>query len=163
MQDFRGLNIDIANQQHFAAVQMIRRTVLPESHAYHYENNIGIPDVLSLVATLEGRVVGFITVLTRTWNPNGRALWERVNPYVGFLGVTPELQRHGIGQRLIKAASQILLAAGKATLYLECDAELIPVYCKYGFSSVIPEQCEMLFGMRSSSNLMQLEIKQSVS
>src|SRR3989304_4655881 len=53
---------------------------------------------LSYVAEMDGQVVGFLM---------GRILERRYAPYVGawveILGVAPELQRRGIGHRLLEA------------------------------------------------------------
>lgn len=78
--------------------------MLPTTHPYHYERNIELAGCLNLVAEERGEVIGFISVLLTRWNPGGEWVWERLAPYVGFVGVLPARQREGIGESLLRSA-----------------------------------------------------------
>jgi ribosomal protein S18 acetylase RimI-like enzyme len=81
---------------------IICRRVL--SDAYPYELNIGLGNCFNLVAEEAGSIVGFVSVLVTRWDPAGRFVWQRVAPYVAFIGVLPEYQGRGIGKSLLLSA-----------------------------------------------------------
>jgi len=83
---------------------IVRAMVLSQNHPYQYEQNIGLADTLNLVAEKDGIVVGFVSVLLTRCNPQGQHLWERVTPYIAFIGIMPAQQKKGIGNLLLRSA-----------------------------------------------------------
>ncbi|MGZ4832735.1 MAG: GNAT family N-acetyltransferase [Terriglobales bacterium] len=96
--------IRVAEFRDVVAAGRICQRVLAGKKPYQYELNIGEDGCLNLVAEVEGVIAGFITIVLRRWNPVGPLLWQRVAPYIAFVGVLPEYQCHGIGTALIQAA-----------------------------------------------------------
>jgi ribosomal protein S18 acetylase RimI-like enzyme len=61
---------------------------------------------------------------------------DRPHAYLWFLGVTPAAQGHGVGSRLLKAASSRLDAAGQPS-YLETATERnVALYRRHGFEVI---------------------------
>ena len=85
--------------------------------------------VLSLVADQEGRVVGHILISRMTAAGDGHTLRA-----VGLapVAVLPELQRQGIGGRLINSAIERLRAAGVEIVFLVGEPEY---YRRFGFDA----------------------------
>jgi ribosomal protein S18 acetylase RimI-like enzyme len=94
--------------------------------------------------------MGFISVLVNQPNPLGRNLWERMRPYIGFVGVSGEHRNSGIGKALIaEAARRALLVTGKSHIYLECEDDnesAQRLYEKTGFKILPAEEVEKTFG-----------------
>ena len=104
---------------------IVRETVLSQIHPYHYEENVGLAETLNLVAEQDFAVVGFVSVLLSRCNPEGEYLWERVAPYIAFIGVMPGQQRQGIGDLLLRSAIRgtAIRCPNEAVVYLEHEIE----------------------------------------
>lgn len=139
-------------------IRWLQEKVLPPRHPYHYEQNIGSPSCENLVASFGSEIVGYISVLMTINNPAGPALWHRLAPYVGFVGVFPEHQKKGVCRALLKEISKGLHAEGRPeTIYLECTSNNLSIFEKLGFKrlnnrfvqrtwGVVPQSCVMQFG-----------------
>src|SRR5512147_2499251 len=100
---------------------VICRRVLAEKLPYNYELNIGVEGCRNLVADDGGQVVGYLTMLVKRWDPRGHHLWQRLVPYIAFVGVLPERQRQGIGAALLRSAIREAAAVcpGEPLLFVE--------------------------------------------
>lgn len=140
------------------AIRWLQEKVLPPRHPYHYEQNIGSPNCENLVASVDGDVIGYISVLMTINNPAGPDLWHRLAPYVGFVGVFPEHQRKGVCRALLQGVLKELQAEGRPeTIYLECSSDNSDIFEKLGFKrlnngfvqrtwGVVPKSCVMQLG-----------------
>ncbi|MFE1599092.1 GNAT family N-acetyltransferase [Methylobacterium sp. ID0610] len=81
---------------------------------------------LALVAELDGRVVGTV----RLWNVAAGP--DRPSLMLGPLAVEPDLQGHGVGGRLMRAALARAAALGHRSVILVGDA---PYYARFGFTT----------------------------
>lgn len=136
------------------AVNSIHRAEYP-SDSCCYANNIGLPGTVNLVAVKGGEVAGFISVLINQPNLQGRYLWERMRPYIGFLIVSERNRRAGIGTGLVAQASRRAFGAtGAGWIYLECRNEnekAQKLYEKMGFEHLSAERVEKEFGRPPAS------------
>lgn len=87
---------------------------------------------LSLVATLENKVVGHVAVSSVT-HESGAANWFGIGP----ISVAPDLQRQGIGKLLMRQALETMKAKGAAGMVLVGDTNYYP---KFGFA-LAPAYC----------------------
>ena len=86
-------------------------------------------DTISLVATLDDQVVGHILFTPVTLEP--------ARPHVrlaalGPMAVRPDLQRQGIGTRLVRAGLQVCAESGYAAIVVVGHPEFYP---RFGFHS----------------------------
>ena len=108
-----------------AAIRAVNR------RAFGTEQECGIVDalrsngvaLLSLVATLEGRVVGHIM-----YSP--ASIGEMTGAALGPMSVVPEHQRQGIGTRLVEAGIERLRSAGCPFIVVLGHAHYYP---RFGF------------------------------
>ena len=137
--------------------------VLAEDPPYQYELNIGVPECLNLVAEEEGSVVAYATTVLKRWNPQGRFLWERVAPYLAFVGVLPEKQRRGIGGLLLRSTiSEIALRCpDEPLLFLEHHRQN-PVakrlFESVGFRNMSDDEVFSMAGLYPKSAVMCFEL-----
>jgi ribosomal protein S18 acetylase RimI-like enzyme len=137
--------------------------VLAEDPPYQYELNIGVPECLNLVAEEEGSVVAYATTVLTRWNPQGRFLWERVAPYLAFVGVLPEKQRKGIGGLLLRSTiSEIALRCpGEPLLFLEHHRQnptAKRLFESVGFRNMSGEEVFSMAGLHPRSAVMCFEL-----
>lgn len=85
---------------------------------------------VSLVAVLEGRLIGHVAVSPVTLS-GGEAGWYGLGP----ISVLPELQRGGVGSALMFAALAELRARGAAGCLLVGDPRY---YARFGFTVAAP-------------------------
>ena len=153
------LEIRQATLTDIPAAQEIRERTLPAEHQYRYERNIRSPGCLNFVACTDGHTVGYISVLKRASDPAGAAMWQRLGPYVGFVGVLPEYRRQGICRQLVEASVGQLRSSGLGgDLYLECDPTLCPLYERLGFVVVDADVMEQAVGLRPKADVMKLAL-----
>ena len=154
MSSCKSFTIRYAEPNDFEAVNAIHETAYPDDY-YTYAKNIGVPEILNLVAEADDRAIGFITVLLKKWNPSGRTFWERSSPYIGFIGVDENYRRISVAEELIKTASiEALTITGEEFIYLECESDnrkALKLYEKSGFEVLPPDEIERLFNYRYSS------------
>ena len=140
------------------AAAAICRRVLAEKLPYNYELNIGTEGCLNLVAEDEGCVVGYLSMLVKRWDPNGRHLWQRLAPYIAFVGVLPERQRQGIGAALLQEAIREAArrCPSETGLFLEHAPRNIAsrLYQRVGFRSLSAEEVRRLSGLDISTPVM---------
>ncbi len=136
----------------------ICRRVLAEKLPYNYELNIGTDGCLNLVAEDEGRVVGYLTMLVKRWDPRGRHLWQRLAPYIAFVGVLPERQGQGIGGALLQDAihEAARLCPLEPRLFLEHAPRNIAsrLYQRVGFRALSADEVRRLAGLNVKSPVM---------
>ena len=141
----------------------ICRRVLAEKLPYNYELNIGEPGCMNLVAEDEGQIVGFLSMLVRRWDAQGRHLWQRLVPYIAFVGVLPERQRQGIGAALLRDAIReaARLCPFEPHLYLEHAPHNIAsrLYQRVGFRALSPQEVQRLAGLNVSSPVMSFPLQ----
>ena len=137
---------------------VICRRVLAEKLPYNYELNIGTDGCLNLVAEDDGRVVGYLSMLVKRWDPRGRHLWQRLVPYIAFVGVLPERQRQGIGAALLQDAIReaARLCPCEPHLFLEHAPHNIAsrLYERVGFRALSAGEIRQLAGLNVSSPVM---------
>lgn len=153
-----SLDIRKATVLDVPAIQWLQKKVLPPNHPKDYEKNVGSPSCENLVASIGGEIVGYISVFLTINNPAGPALWHRLAPYVGFVGVVPEHQRKGVCRALLQVVLQGLQTESRhQTIYLECSSGNSDIFEKLGFKrlnngfvkrtwGVVPRSCVMQFG-----------------
>jgi putative acetyltransferase len=85
--------------------------------------------VLSLVAEQHGRIAGHVLISRMTADGDGRSFRA-----VGLapVAVLPEVQRQGLGSRLIDAAIERLRASGEEIVFLVGEPEY---YRRFGFAT----------------------------
>ncbi len=144
------------NDMEGAAV--ICRRVLAEKLPYNYELNIGTQGCFNLVAEEDGRVIGYLTMLVKRWDPRGRHLWQRLVPYIAFVGVLPDWQRQGIGGALLRDAIReaARLCPLEPRLFLEHAPHNIAshLYQRVGFRALSAEEIRQLTGLNVESPVM---------
>ena len=140
----------------------ICRRVLAEKLPYNYELNIGTEGCFNLVAEDQGVVVGYLSMLMKRWDPRGRYLWQRLVPYIAFVGVLPDRQRQGIGAALLQDAIQqaARCCPCEPRLFLEHAPHNIAsrLYVRAGFRALSPEEIRRLAGLNVSSPVMCFEL-----
>lgn len=86
----------------------------------------------------------------------GKLLWEKIRPYIGFLGVAEGHRRRGIGSELIREAERGAFAVtGAGSIYLECEHEnekALRLYHKLGLTRVNPDEIQKTLGGPLSKN-----------
>lgn len=136
----------------------ICRRVLAEKLPYNYELNIGTEGCLNLVAEDAGCVIGYLSMLVKRWDPRGRQLWQRLVPYIAFVGVLPERQRQGIGAALLQDAVReaARLCPCEPRLYLEHAPHNIAsrLYQRVGFRALSAGEIRQLTGLDVRSPVM---------
>ena len=133
--------------------RQIHKLLFPED-PHTYAENIHFPTTCNMVAMKNGEVVGYASSLTSGAEPEGRALWRRIRPYIGFVGVHPDHQQQGIGTALLlKVYERLFEITGALAVYLETHAETLEVYTKAGFVPMSTEEVESAFGRNPSSSV----------
>ena len=98
----------------------ITRTTSPEAPTSLEEihwSDATYPGAVRFLAEMDGRAVGAATVARiYMYPPEFQALWASV-------GVVPEARRAGIGERLLRAISEVARERGKTELYIRCAAD----------------------------------------
>jgi putative acetyltransferase len=94
--------------------------------------------LLSLVATVDDRVVGHIAYSPVTIEAEGQTI---TGAGLGPMAVLPELQRRGIGSRLVEAGNQRMRDTGQPFIIVLGHAEYYP---RFGFkpASTFGVRCE---------------------
>lgn len=141
------MEIRAASPDDFQGASAVQHAVIPDGHPYEYARNILCPGTVNLVAIHNGAVVGFISVLLGGLNPNGHNLWERLRPYLAFVGVLPELQGQHVGAELIRCALQISDPHATSGMWLECPESAAQFYEKVGFVQVAPDVVQQHTGL----------------
>ena len=142
------LIIRVATLADHAAANAIHKAAYPED-PYTYANNIGRLGTINLVAVKDDETVGFVSALVNEPNPPGKYLWERMRPYIGFVGVAPGNQGCGIGGVLVSRVSRVALQrTNRYRIFLECEVEnerAKGLYEKLGFKVMPPDEVERTF------------------
>lgn len=151
-----------AEAKDLAAAADICHRVLAEKLPYNYELNIGTDGCLNLVAEDGGQVIGYLTMLVRRWDPRGRYLWQRLVPYIAFVGVLPERQRQGIGAALLRQAiaDARRCCPAEPSLFLEHAPHNIAsrLYERVGFRELSSEEIREMTGLDVRSPVMCLPL-----
>lgn len=141
---------------------IVRASVLPQNHPYHYEKNIDLADALNLVVEREGIVVGFVSVLLTRWNPQGQHLWQRLAPYLAFIGIIPEQQKNGIGTLLLQFAIKetAVRCPREPVLYLEHEvgSKVRQLYERIGFRTASNDEILMATGLHPKGPIMCFDL-----
>lgn len=144
----------IATSSDIGAANVIQMRVLPPPHYYQYANNILSQGTYNLIATKGIETIGFISILTNQPNPIEKYLWERMRPYIAFVGVLPEHQGKGIGEILVKSSSKhVLDNSSRNHIFLETDETTKEFYEKIGFTHFSPEEVNKRFGLFPKTNV----------
>lgn len=146
------------------AVGAVCRRVLADDPPYQYELNIGVPECLNLLADQDGVIVGYASVVLKRWDVHGRFVWQRVAPYLAFIGVVPEKQGRGIGKLLLRAAISAAAAQcpDEPRLYLEHhrqNANAKQLFERTGFRHLSREDVQRETGVRPTNEVMCLELE----
>ncbi len=156
------ITIREATKQDQTAAGLVRSGVLPQTHRYQYEHNIGAVGCANFVAVENGRVIGFLSVLLTRWNVNGPNLWERLAPYLAFIGVLPEKQRRGVGESLLRSACEFAarLCPSEPLLFLEHPSENNPIrlYVRAGFKTMTKDEVFAIAGIYPKGAVMCLDL-----
>jgi predicted N-acetyltransferase YhbS len=141
------MEIRVANPNDLQGASAVQHAAISSDHPYDYARNILCDGTINLVASNNGVIVGYISVLLGGLNSNGHYLWERLRPYLAFVGVLPDLQGHNVGTELIRRALQLSDADGTLGMWLECPESSAAFYEKVGFFRVTPEAVRQHSGM----------------
>jgi ribosomal protein S18 acetylase RimI-like enzyme len=156
------LTIRAATTQDRNEAGIVRSSVLPSTHPYQYELNIGAPNCANFVAVENGEVVGFLSLLLTRWNAQGQHLWERLAPYLAFIGVLPNKQHRGIGRSLLRCAAEHVARScpKEPFLFLEHrpENEAARLYVRAGFRAMTAEEVFDVAGMNPKGAVMCLEL-----
>src|SRR6266481_4156578 len=132
-----------ATKLDFDAAGNIQTMVLPSNHKYQYKNNIYAIRCINIVAELNGKIIGFGSMLLDTNNHNGEFLWQRMSPYLAFIGTDPEFQKRGVGTGILNAILKAARKSRQDATYLfleyELENEARTFYQKCGFEEVSRE------------------------
>lgn len=143
--------IRLAERRDVEGAGKICGRVLSGKLPYQYELNIGVEGCLNLVAEEDGQVIGYATVLLRRWDARGRYLWQRVAPYLAFIGVLPERQGRGVGELLLRGVlrESALRCPGEPHLFLEHtpDNRAARLYERVGFRAMSRDEVFRLTGL----------------
>jgi GNAT superfamily N-acetyltransferase len=141
-----SLEFRIAQPCDIPHVQVIEHLLFP-GNGHVYAQNILHASTRNLVATSQGRVVGYASALTAGQNLQGRALWQRIRPYIGCIGIHPSHQRQGIGSELLRRTCEyVFRTTSYRHIYLECSPELVAFYLQSRWCEVPSSEVEALFG-----------------
>jgi GNAT superfamily N-acetyltransferase len=141
------MEIRTANSNDIQGASAVQHAVIADDHPYEYARNIQCLGTVNLVAIHNGVVAGFISILLAGLKPDGHHLWERLRPYLAFLGVLPEMQRQDIGTELIRHALEIVSQHSASGLWLECPESSAKFYEKVGFVRLTPEAVQRHTGL----------------
>jgi ribosomal protein S18 acetylase RimI-like enzyme len=152
-----------AEAQDREAAGAVCRRVLAEDPPYPYELNIGMPECLNLVAEEKGTIVGYASVVLKRWDSHGRAVWQRVAPYLAFIGVVPEKQRRGTGELLLRATISAAAARcpDEPRLFLEHhrqNATAKRLFERVGFRHMSRDEVFRETGVRPVNEVMCFEL-----
>jgi GNAT superfamily N-acetyltransferase len=151
-----------AEQNDKEGARIVRASVLSQDHPYPYEDNIGLRETLNLVAEEDCVILGFVSVLLARVNPKGQYLWERLAPYIGFIGVMTRQQRKGIGSSLLRCAIEGAAdrCPNEPFLYLEHEVESSArqFYERMGFRVMSGEETFGSVGMYPKACLMRFDL-----
>lgn len=149
------ITIRIANMNDWGAANLIHKSAYPND-SYTYADNIRASGTINLVAVKENQVVGYITALVNPPTPDGRAMWMRMRPYIGYVGVLPYHRGLGIAKELVReAARRSLQYTGEYYIYLETEEKnetAQRLYEKLGFEVVPAEILRELFNPSGHPN-----------
>ena len=142
----------VAQQLDIPAADRIKNVLFP-GDPHTYAQNILYPSTRNMVAVLNDTVIGYASALTDEKDPHGRAMWQRIRPYIGFIGVHPNHKGKGIGTQLLKETCVYIFQSTEFNdIYLECSAELVPFYARSGFVELPPYEIEEQFGKNPSNS-----------
>jgi predicted N-acetyltransferase YhbS len=153
------MEIRAANPNDFQGASAVQHAVISGEHPYEYARNILCPGTVNLVAIQGATIVGFVSVLLGGLKPNGQHLWERLRPYLAFVGVLPELQGQHVGAELIRCALQISDPHATSGMWLECPESAAKFYEKVGFVRVTPEAVQQYTGLLPKGPVYRLASK----
>ncbi len=149
------ITIRNANMNDWGAANLIHKSAFPND-IYTYADNIRAFGTINLVAVKENQVVGYITVLVNSPTPDGRAMWMRMRPYIGYVGVLPDYRGLGIAKELVREASRKALQyTGEGYIYLETgesNETAQSLYERLGFEVVPPDILRELFNATGHAN-----------
>ena len=141
----------------FEVAKVIQERTIPVDHPYHYAENIRCTGTANFVAESNKQVVGYVSVLVNHPTPDGTHLWERMRPYIGFVGVLPECQLGGVGRQLIlHAVRQAIVNYPSEFAYLESEEGANGFYEKVGFQRMAAEEVEQAFGKSPRSSVWRI-------
>jgi ribosomal protein S18 acetylase RimI-like enzyme len=156
------MEIRIANQSDLQGASAVQHAVISSDHPYEYARNILCGGTANLVATENDAIVGYISVLLDGLNPNGRYLWERLRPYLAFVGVLPDVQGQHVGTELIRRALQLSDPHATSGMWLECPESAAAFYEKVGFCRVTPDVVQQHSGMLPKGPVYRITSSQMV-
>ncbi|MEM2899488.1 MAG: ribosomal protein S18-alanine N-acetyltransferase, partial [Thermoplasmata archaeon] len=90
------------------------------------------PDFVTLVATMDGEIVGFICGAIEFFN-------NEVVGHIYTLDVKQKYRKKGVGSKLIETLESTLAERGVTTVYLEVRVDNFParrLYHKHGYKSL---------------------------
>jgi putative acetyltransferase len=127
-----SLDQDNIHSVHWSAFAEVEREIVSKL-AINLLSEETTPQTISLVAEIEGAVVGHVAFSPVTIDNN-----ENLQGYIlAPLGVKPDYQKRHIGSRLIESGMQQLLKMGVNVLFVYGDPEY---YSKFGFSADVADR-----------------------
>jgi ribosomal protein S18 acetylase RimI-like enzyme len=141
------IEVRTATADDHPAASVVQQACLTEPHPYQYANNILCTGTVNLVAVQNEAVVGFLSVLLGGHDPGGAHLWQRLRPYLAFVGVLPEAQRRGVGSMLVRHAAELLLHRIGTGVWVECRENLSGLYEGLGFDRCAPDFVRQATGL----------------
>lgn len=142
-----GVQVRNTTPRDLEAVSRLIGTLLPDDrNASGYVNNIIRSGTFNLAFCLDGKLVGYVTSLIDKAS-GGPALWQRVRPYIGFVGVDPAYRDQYIGRTLLsELCDAIFQQTAFESVYLECADGLAAFYRKCGFRQLNFREIQSLSG-----------------
>ena len=146
------MNIRLAQDADLSAIHRVIETAFPAAEntvirnlATDLASETTSPPIKSLVADVDDQVIGYVS-----YSPIFQKSGSGISGYIlAPLAVSPELQKQGVGSRLIKSGIDMLSADGVDVLLVYGDPEY---YGRFGFmedigrSFVPPYPLEYPFG-----------------
>ncbi|SKC61534.1 GNAT family N-acetyltransferase [Pseudoxanthomonas indica] len=128
-------------------VDAIQHACLPAAHRYRYSQNIGVPGTANFVATDGAAVVGYISMLHSPPDLAGPYLWQRLKPYMAFVGVLPASRKHGVGARLVRQGVRSVVQEEHQLTWLECEEQVAGFYERLGYRRAAPSEVLAAVGL----------------
>jgi GNAT superfamily N-acetyltransferase len=150
-------------QEDIPAAERIQQTVLPPGHPYVYARNIEVGRTVNLVAETSDIIIGFASVLLTRWDTQGPFLWQRLAPYLAFIGVVPEHQGKGVGPLLLRQAveSAAIGCVREPMLFLEHEPENVKArkaFERTGFRVLTKNEILQLAGIEPQGPVMAIPL-----
>lgn len=158
-----AFSVRVAEARDYEQVSRLTDVCLNGNARHAYERNIFSNGCLNAVCAREedGLVVGFITVLLPPAASASPEIWNRLRPYVGFVGVIPEFRRKGLCRDLLGSAVVTIRRhfPEEECLSLQCREHLEDFYLNLGFRKVPDKEVMTRYGTEPTIPVFQFRLR----